>query len=59
MNMNIKFLPVFFLSAVISLTACHKEEAIIPSNEGMPTRFEFPQGNQSWDQDIKIGRAHV
>ena len=52
MNMKIKFLPVLFLSAVISLTACHKEEAIIPSNEGMPTRFEFPQGNQSWDQDI-------
>ena len=50
--MKIKFLPVLFLSAVISLTACHKEEAIIPSNEGMPTRFEFPQGNQSWDQDI-------
>lgn len=52
MNMKMKYLSGLFLSVLIALTACHKEEAIIPSNEGMPTRFEFPQGNQPWDQDI-------
>ena len=37
---------------LMGYTSCHKEEKIIPTNEGMPTRFDFPQGNQSWDMDI-------
>ena len=34
------------------LQSCWEEDDIIPSEQEMALRFEFPQGNNSWDEDL-------
>ena len=34
------------------LSACYHEDDIIPSEKTMVLRFDFPQGNNSWDEDL-------
>ena len=32
--------------------SCWEEDEIIPGEQEMVLRFEFPQGNNSWDEDL-------
>lgn len=34
------------------LQSCWEEDEIIPGEQEMALRFEFPQGNNSWDEDL-------
>ena len=46
---------IYCLLGCLVLTACYDEEPLTPTDsEGMGglLRFEFPQGNNSWDDDI-------
>lgn len=44
----------FIWGALIALSGCREEEdPIVPSGDYTPIRFEFPQGNDSWDQEIQ------
>lgn len=46
---NIFLLVILFLV----FSSCYEEDKIIPTNEeDVMLRFEFPQGNNSWDNDI-------
>lgn len=40
-------------SLLFMLTACNKESDLTPSDNFSIVRFTFPQGNNSWDADIK------
>ena len=41
------------LFTCIVLASCYKEDALSPTEGGIELRFEVPQGNNSWDDDIK------
>lgn len=38
--------------ACLALASCYEEDPITPSESGGAGRFEFPQGDNSWDDDI-------
>ena len=40
------------LFTCIVLASCYKEDALSPTEGGIELRFEVPQGNNSWDDDI-------
>ena len=40
------------LMCVCTFQACYEEKEIIPREQEMALRFEFPQGNNSWDEDL-------
>ena len=40
------------LSAVGILASCYQEDDLTPSENGMILRYEMPQGNNAWDEDI-------
>ena len=46
-----KIVLYVFLCSVL-LSACYHEDDIIPSEKTMVLRFDFPQGNNSWDEDL-------
>ena len=46
-----KIVLYVFLCSVL-LSACYHEYDIIPSEKTMVLRFDFPQGNNSWDEDL-------
>lgn len=42
------------VASLITMTACTpSEDPITPSGNYSVLRMEFPQGNNSWDEDIK------
>ena len=43
---------VLCMLCLLFLTACEKEETIIPRTSNLPSRFEFPEGDDSWDHDL-------
>lgn len=40
------------LAACMALTSCYKEDELVASDTSSLGRFEFPQGDNSWDSDI-------
>ena len=51
MAMN-KFKLLVALICMFAFQACYEEDEIIPGKQEMALRFEFPQGNNSWDEDL-------
>lgn len=45
-------IALYALGCIFLLNACYSEDEIVPSEKKMVLRFEFPQGNNSWDEDI-------
>lgn len=43
---------IWVFIACLTLASCYDEDSITPSAPGDTGRFEFPQGNNSWDNDI-------
>lgn len=43
---------IWVLFACLILTSCYDEDTIVPDEFGGSGRFEFPQGNNSWDEEI-------
>lgn len=43
---------IWVLFACLTLTSCYEDDTIIPDEFGGSGRFEFPQGDNSWDDDI-------
>lgn len=43
---------IWVFIACLALASCYDEDSITPSAPGDTGRFEFPQGNNSWDDDI-------
>ena len=56
MVMNLKNLFYVFVGCMVLFTACYDESPLVAdleeSNSGL-LRFEFPQGTNSWDKDLK------
>lgn len=40
-------------SLLFMLTSCYNEDDVTPSGNYSAIRFEFPQGNNEWDKEIK------
>lgn len=51
--MKNKFKIISWFLAAIFCMGCEKEDTLTPSEGGILSRFEFPQGNQSWDETAK------
>ena len=47
-----KLYSLWVLVFCLAFTSCHKEDALTPTEGGIELRFEVPQGNNSWDEDI-------
>ena len=47
-----KIYNIWMLMCFLALSSCYEEETIIPTHSGNTGRFEFPQGNNSWDNEI-------
>ena len=45
-------IALYTLGCMFLLNACYNEDDIVPSKKEMVLRFEFPQGSNSWDEDI-------
>lgn len=43
---------IWVLLACLTLTSCYEDDLIVPEEFGGSGRFEFPQGDNSWDDDI-------
>lgn len=43
---------IWVLFACLILTSCYEDDTIIPDEFGGSGRFEFPQGTNSWDEEI-------
>lgn len=43
---------IWVFIACLTLASCYDEDPIIASDSGNAGRFEFPQGDNSWDDDI-------
>lgn len=43
---------IWVLFACLIFTSCYEDDLIIPEEYGGSGRFEFPQGDNSWDTDI-------
>ncbi|MFR5658252.1 MAG: hypothetical protein ACLUDU_09840 [Butyricimonas faecihominis] len=41
------------ISSIFMLTSCYNEGDVTPSGNYSVLRLEFPQGNNSWDKEIK------
>ena len=41
------------ISSIFILTSCYNEGDVTPSGNYSVLRLEFPQGNNSWDKEIK------
>ena len=41
------------LGIIFSLVACYSEDELTPSGNYSTTKFTFPQGNNTWDMEIK------
>lgn len=46
-------LPIIAAVAMLTYSCTPGEDPIVPSNNYSVIRFEFPQGNNSWDMDLK------
>lgn len=49
--MNIKYILLLVLVFPM-LSSCHEEDKLTPASTEMDLRFEFPEGDNPWDQDI-------
>lgn len=38
--------------AFFLLSSCHEDEILTPRPLEMELRYEFPEGNNAWDQDL-------
>lgn len=47
-----KLYSLWVLVFCLAFTSCHEEDALTPTEGGIELRFEVPQGNNSWDEDI-------
>lgn len=47
-----KLYSLWVLVFCLAFTSCHEEDALTPTVGGIELRFEVPQGNNSWDEDI-------
>lgn len=47
-----KIYNIWILMCFLLMSSCYEEESIIPTHPGNTGRFEFPQGNNSWDDEI-------
>lgn len=52
MVMNRLKIVLYGFICMLLLSACYHEDEVIPSDKEMALRFEFPQGNNSWDEDL-------
>ncbi|WP_294471098.1 hypothetical protein [uncultured Bacteroides sp.] len=43
---------IWVLFACLLLTSCYEDDMIVPDEFGGSGRFEFPQGTNSWDEEI-------
>lgn len=50
--MNRLKIILYAFICVLLLNACYNEDEVIPSAKEMALRFEFPQGTNSWDEDL-------
>ena len=50
-----KFKYIFNLLLLVTVVACNDEDKLYPRSEDASSisRFEFPQGNSTWDQDVE------
>ena len=50
-----KFKYIFNLLLLVTVVACNDEDKLYPRSEDASSisRFEFPQGNSTWDQDLE------
>lgn len=48
--MKIKYLLLSIIGLSFFLGSCYDEDKAEPSGDYSPVRFEFPQGNESWDK---------
>ena len=44
---------LYSLSICLLFVSCYNEDALKTSDEENIDRFEFPQGNNTWDEDIQ------
>ena len=43
---------IFVGLALFLLSSCHEDETLTPRPLEMELRYEFPEGNNAWDQDL-------
>ena len=48
--MKIRYLLLLITGLSLFLGGCYDEDKAVPSGDYSPVRFEFPQGNESWDK---------
>lgn len=51
--MKNNYLFLFLAAGIFLLPGCNDEEALAPLEDINVSRYEFPQGNNSWDKDIE------
>lgn len=51
--MKRKYLLPILGGIILTLASCYNEKELTPSGDYAVVRFKFPQGDNSWDQDIK------
>ena len=44
---------IIALSCIFMMTGCYHEDDVTPSGNYSVLRFEFPQGDNSWDKEIE------
>lgn len=47
-----KIYSILALALCLAFTSCYKEDALTPTEGGVELRFNVPQGNHAWDEDI-------
>ena len=45
-----RYLLLLVIGLSLFLSGCYDEDKAEPSGDYSPVRFEFPQGNESWDK---------
>ena len=43
---------ILCMLCLLFFASCEKEEAIIPRSSELPSRFEFPEGDDGWDHEL-------
>lgn len=43
---------ILCMLCLLFFASCEKEEAIIPRSSELPSRFEFPEGDEGWDHEL-------
>ena len=53
MNTMILKKLLYGIMGVALLSSCYDEDSLTPGDRVIESRFEFPQGDESWDKDIQ------